>query len=199
MSRLIESIKLLDGKFYNLFYHEQRMKRSLQALFGDHRKIDLEKFLRDTDYPRHGLYKCRIVYDANFSEASFSPYEAKRVERVKVVEDDDISYEFKFLDRSAINRLFDLRGDCDDVLIVRKGMVTDCSFSNVVFKSDGGVWYTPRSPLLEGTMRRNLLDQNRIQVREIQKRDIRSFDTFKIINAMLEFDSPEIEVSNIVF
>jgi 4-amino-4-deoxychorismate lyase len=174
------------------------MKRSLKALFEGHNEIDLEKLLRATEYPRNGLYKCRIVYDGSFSEVSFTPYEARKVKRVKVVEDDDISYEFKFLDRTAINRLFGLRGDCDDVLIVRKGQVTDCSFSNVVFRS-GDEWYTPGTPLLEGTMRRNLLDQNKIQVREIQKRDIRSYDAFKIINAMLEFDSPEIEVSNIVF
>ena len=52
---------------------------------------------------------------------------------------------------------------------------------------------------LEGTMRQRLLDEKIIQLREIRSSDIRSFDTFRIINAMLEFESPEIEVSAIVF
>ena len=198
MSRLIESIKLLDGMFYNLFYHEQRMKHSLRMLFGSKNSIELEKFLFEKEYPGTGLYKCRIVYDDVANEVTFSPYEPREIERVRVVEDDAISYEYKFLNRREIDRLFALRGDCDDVLIIRQGLVTDCSYSNIVFRK-GDQWYTPKSALLKGTMRQHLIDENKIQLREIQKKDIRSFDTFRIINSMLEFDGPEIEVSDIVF
>jgi len=198
MSRLIESIKLLDGKFYNLFYHEQRMKHALKVLFGNDREVALEKSLLEQEHPSRGLHKCRIVYDDMLSETTFSPYEPKKISQVKIVEDDDISYDFKYLDRGPINRLFEDRGDCDDVLIIRKGRVTDCSFSNIVFRK-GLRWFTPVSPLLKGTMRQNLLEKNKIEPREILKSDVRSFDTFKIINAMLEFDSPEIDVSEIVF
>lgn len=198
MSLLIESIKLLDGKFYNLFYHQQRMLRSLQMLCGSKGAFHLEKYLAEKEYPRKGLYKCRIVYDDVSRETTFIPYEPKAINRLKIVAHDRISYEFKYVDRKAINRLFDLRGDCDDILIVKGGMVTDCSFSNIVFRR-GKSWCTPSSALLEGTMRQYLIDRHHIQVEEIQKSDIKSFDSFKIINAMLEFDSPEIEVSNIVF
>ena len=198
MSRLIESIKLLDGNFHNLFYHEQRMKQSMFALFGQQETVCLEKYLQESDHPHKGLYKCRIVYDQHSLETTFTPYAAKSISRVKVVEDNDIEYAFKFADRKAIDRLFALRENCDDVMIVRRGMVTDCSFSNIVFRK-GEAWFTPSTPLLNGTMRRNLLEKNKIKAREIHKDDIRSYDTFKIINAMLEFDSPEIEVSEIVF
>ncbi|MEX2233424.1 MAG: aminotransferase class IV [Cyclobacteriaceae bacterium] len=198
MSRLIESIKLLDGKFYNLFYHEQRMKYSLRMVFGSNETCELEKFLLEKAYPASGVHKCRIVYDDVSREVTFSSYEPRKVNRVKVVEDDTISYECKFLDRRHIDRLFGLRDDCDDVLIIRQGLVTDCSYSNIAFRK-GDQWYTPQSALLKGTMRQKLIDQNKIQTREICKEDIRSFDTFRIINAMLEFGSPEIEVSDIVF
>jgi len=174
------------------------MARSLEMLFGMNRPVDLEKFLHGTQFPQKGLYKCRIVYDHVSRETTFSPYEARKVRRVKIVKDDYISYEFKFLDRGSLDRLFDLRGDCDDVLIIRQGIVTDCSYSNIVFRK-GKEWYTPASALLKGTMRQHLMDKNKIQAREIHQKDIRSFHTFKIINAMLEFDSPEIEVSDIVF
>lgn len=198
MSRLIESIKLLDGKFYNLFYHEQRMIHSLRALYRKEEPLALGKFLLAQAFPRKGLFKCRIAYDDISSETTFTPYEAKRIKRVKIVEDDSISYEMKYADRGPINRLFENRGDCDDILIIRQGQVTDCSFSNIVFRK-GQDWYTPITPLLSGTMRQSLIDKNKIIPREILKKDIRSFDTFKIINAMLEFGSPEIEVSDIVF
>jgi 4-amino-4-deoxychorismate lyase len=198
MSRLIESIRLIDGQFCNLHYHQQRMEYSLHTLFDENKTPSLEKFLSEKQYPETGLYKCRIVYDHLKKDVVFSPYQAKKINRVKLVEDDTISYEFKFEDRGRINRLFALRGDCDDVLIVRRGIVTDCSFSNIVFR-DSNVWYTPFAPLLKGTMRQKLIDQNKIIPREIRVADLRSFQTFKIINAMLEFDSPEIEVSEIVF
>lgn len=198
MSLLIESIKLLNGEFYNLFYHEQRMSRSLEMLCGSTEDFQLEKFLSQIAYPQKGLFKCRIVYDENSKEATFTPYAPQSVKRLKIVEHDRISYEFKFVDRKTINRLFDLRQQCDDVLIIRKGMVTDCSYSNIVFRK-GNTWCTPWSALLKGTMRQKLLEQNSIQAEEIMKKDIRSFDACKIINAMLEFDSEEIPVSNIVF
>ena len=198
MSRLIESIKLLDGKFYNLVYHEARMQYSLASLFGGNDKPELESFLRRSDYPRKGLYKCRILYDDKSRSVSFYPYEARRIKSVRIVHDDTISYPYKYEDRQAIERLFSMRGDCDDVLIVRSGKVTDGSYSNVVFRK-GQEWFTPEVPLLKGTMRQKLIDENKIQPREILLGDIRSFDGFKVINAMLEFDSIEIEVSDIVF
>lgn len=198
MSLLIESIKLLDGRFCNLQWHQRRMTRSLQSLFAINGQIDLEKYVSESAFPDKGLYKCRIVYDASTMEKAFTPYQTRTVRRVKALEDDQISYHLKFADRQPINQLFNLRGDCDDVLIIRNGRVTDCSYSNVVFRK-GREWFTPDSPLLEGTMRQRLIEENKVTVREILQKDIRSFDSFKLINAMLEFDGPEIDVSDIVF
>lgn len=198
MSRLIESIKLLDGKFHNLSYHEQRMTSSLKKLFNHNELIDLDRYLSSKRFPREGLYKSRIVYDHRTMEIAFSPYAARPAQTLKIVEDDMIEYDLKFADRSAIDRLFKRRGQCDDILIVRNGKVTDSSIANVVFRK-GLNWYTPASPLLKGTMRQNLIEQKNIREEEILKKDIHSFETFKMINAMLEFDSAEIEVSNIVF
>jgi 4-amino-4-deoxychorismate lyase len=198
MSRLIESIRLLDGEFFNLPYHQQRMRRSIDLLYGMDYTFDLEKYLQGARYPGKGLYKCRIVYDRVTTEVGFSVYEPRKIRRIKIVEDNDISYPCKFLDRLHIDRLFQQRGDCDDVLIVKEGRITDCSFSNIVFRK-GSQWFTPSTPLLHGTMRQKLMDENKLAAREIRPQDIRSFETFTIINAMLEFSSPEIEVSEIVF
>jgi 4-amino-4-deoxychorismate lyase len=198
MSLFLESIKLVDGKFRNLFYHEQRMMRSLHTLCGADEAVDLERFLVELDFPKEGVYKCRIEYDEHTRQVEFLPYQPKAINSLKIVESDRISYDFKFKDRSKIDKLFENREACDDILIVKKGKVTDSSYANVVFKK-ADRWYTPWSALLKGTMRQQLIEQNQIEEQEIRLEDIKSFDTFKLINAMLEFNAPEIEVSKIVF
>jgi 4-amino-4-deoxychorismate lyase len=197
MSLLLESIKLQDGKFCNLFHHEQRMLRSLHTLFGDYDPFNLEVFLNEIDFPKAGLYKCRIVYDDVSKEVEFIPYTPKEINSLRIIEHDRVSYEFKYNDRRTIERLYALKKDCDDILIVKKGHVTDSSYSNIVFRK-GKRWFTPWSALLKGTQRQKLLEENKIEQEEINVEDIRSFDTFKLINAMFEFDGPEIDVQNII-
>lgn len=198
MSLLLETIKFQNGEFKNLFYHEQRMNHSLRTLCGAEHHFNLEEFLENIDLPKQGLYKCRIVYDDQSREIEFLPYLAKPINRLRLVEHDRISYEYKYLDRKSINRLYDLRQDCDDILIVKRGLITDASYANIVFRR-GKRWYTPWSALLKGTMRLNLLERNKIYEEEIRVDDLTSFESFKLINAMIEFDSPEVDISGIVF
>ncbi len=198
MSLLIESIKVVDGRYCNLFYHEQRMLRSLETLFGSDQDLNLESFLRPLKAPARGVFKCRIVYDDVSRDVQFIPYEQKAINSLKIVVNNRIKYDFKYVNRKAIDRLFARRGGCDDVLIIKKGKVTDSSFSNIVFRR-GNSWITPWAPLLQGTMRQKLIDNNQIQTEDIAADDIRKFQGFKLINAMLEFDGPEIDVSRIVF
>ena len=197
MSLLLESIKFIDGEFRNLFYHERRMNRSLKFLCGAQDHFDLEAFFKNLDLPEKGLYKCRMTYDEATKDVEFIPYQYKTINSLRVVEHDRVSYEFKYADRKLLNRLYELRKDCDDVLIVKRGYVTDSSYANVVFKR-GKNWYTPWSALLKGTMRANLLERNLIQEEDIRIEDIRTFDSFKLINAMWEFDAPELDISKII-
>jgi len=198
MSLLFESIKLENGEYSNLFYHEQRMNRSLKALCGLQADIDLKETLKNAKTPEEGLYKCRILYDDRSKMIEFVPYEVRPVRTLRIIEHDGISYEYKYNDRNAINRLFELRKNCDDILIVKFGMVTDSSIANIVFKKDKK-WYTPWAPLLKGTMRSKLLEMKLIQEEEIRLKEIYNFESFKLINAMVEFESGELDVSNIVF
>jgi 4-amino-4-deoxychorismate lyase len=197
MSLLIESIKLLDGEFQNLFYHEQRMNHSLETLCGVEEPMDLEVFLRKFNPPSKGLFKCRVTYDETTQEIEFIPYVPKPITSLRVVEHDRISYEFKYADRRTIDKLFELRKGCDDVLIVKRGLVTDSSYCNIVFRK-GKHWYTPWSALLKGTQRQKLIEWQKITEEEIQLQDVKSFDAFKLINALFEFDGPEIPVDKII-
>ena len=173
------------------------MIRSLNALCGVDEDLNREHFLQELQVPSQGVFKCRIVYDDMTKEVEFIPYEPKSIRSLRVVEHDRINYEFKYKDRKSIDKLFALREDCDDILIVKKGNITDSSFANIVLKRDDE-WYTPWSALLKGTMRQKLIDNGTIAEEEITVADLPSFRAFKLINAMLEFDGPEIDVSQIV-
>ena len=107
------------------------------------------------------------------------------ISKLKTVYDDAITYDFKSTDRDAINRLYEMKGDADEIIIVKNGMVTDTSYSNIVFSKDG-VLYTPSTFLLNGTRRHSLLENNTIKEIDIKVEDINNFDSLMIINAMIK-------------
>lgn len=197
MSRLIETIRLEKGQLGNLAYHQARMNRAFSEFFGDRAPIDVKEFLSSCPMPSVGLHKIRIVYDAEIHSVQISVYKPKNIERFKMIESNSISYSHKFEDRSALERLEALRGDCDDILIVKNGAITDASFANLTFKRDGK-WFTPSTCLLNGTMRQQLLDKKIIFEEEITIEDLPRYEKVKLINAMLQFNGPEIDVSQIV-
>ncbi len=197
MFRLIESIRLDQGNFYRLHYHQQRVDRSIQELFQTKSTINLFDIVQQHNFPKTGLFKCRVVYTTKVECVEFVPYQIRPVNSLKIVYDNAITYRHKAENRAYLDKLFDQRQFCDDVLIVKNGFVTDASYSNILFY-DGHTWVTPDTPLLEGTMRSFLLDTAEIKQIPITVQDIRNFKTFRLINAMLGFDGPEIDVSKIV-
>ena len=197
MFQLIETIRLHDGQFGNLRYHEQRMQRAMNEVFGADQKVNLEEVLRNYSKPPLGLYKCRLVYNNKRNEVEFISYTIRPAHWLKIVHDDTISYDHKFEDRNEIENDFKKRGNCDDVLIIKKGRVTDTSQANIVFRRRNE-WITPTSFLLPGTMRQSLLDKKMIVEEEISVDDLSGFESFKLMNAMLMFDAPERSIENIV-
>lgn len=58
---------------------------------------------------------------------------------------DTIDYTYKSAGREPLNCLFALRGACDDILIVKQGLLTNTSIANIAL-SDGTHWYAGTSP-----------------------------------------------------
>jgi len=110
------------------------------------------------------------------------------------VEDNNIKYNYKYYDRSKINELFEQKGECDDILIVKKGFVTDTSFANIIF-CDEGKWITPSTPLLPGTTRQRLIENKTIFEKEILAKNLYNFKKIRIINSMME---QEVSMENTV-
>lgn len=188
MSRLIETIRVSGGQPENGAYHVRRIMMSRP-------KWNINSALQLAGIG-DGVYKYRIVYDAESFDTTIERYTIRPIRTLKLVTDNNIVYNRKFEDRRALEQLYSQRGDCDDVLIIKNGAITDTSYSNIIFRK-GDTWFTPDTCLLDGTMRQYLLDEGRIKKLPITPADLSQFSHFKLINAMLRDEAPESEVSNI--
>ncbi|MEI6749684.1 MAG: aminotransferase class IV [Bacteroidales bacterium] len=196
MCLLFETIRIEKGKLQNVSFHNERLNRSRKELFGIDMLFDLQKIIHVPDSFYAEKHRCRIVYSTEIISIAFSQYTMRKINNLKIVEDDTIEYAYKFEDRQVIEKL---RTGCkaDDILIIKNGLVSDTSYANIVFW-DGIKWVTPSSPLLRGTTLTRLLLENKIQMEEIRKSDIKLFKSARIINAMIGLEeSPSIEIKNI--
>lgn len=193
MSRLIESMCLIDGEFRNLEYHRNRIENSRKELFHTDEKLDLFNNLEIPDKCRKGKFKCRILYDKKIHSVDFIPYQIKSLNSFRLYEDSSINYRFKYEKRDFFEEIKSSI-DEDEVIITQNGQICDTSFSNLVFY-DTENWITPTTFLLNGTMRQFLLDTNQIIEDEVFPKDLNRFVSFKLINAMMNLDeSPELSI-----
>jgi 4-amino-4-deoxychorismate lyase len=195
---LLETIKLQDGQLKNLSWHQRRMQASSLELWGCSVMWDLAEGIYVPETKIQGLYKVRVIYGPDIFRQQIIPYAPAKVTSLKLIYADHINYQHKYEDRIEIDKLKALRESCDDVLMVKDGLVTDTTYANVVF-FDGQHWYTPKYPLLHGTQRQQLLFKGIIREADIRPQDLDDFSVARIINAMIEFDdSPSFPVSGII-
>lgn len=181
MCQLFETICLENGVAQNLDYHQHRVNQlASHALFDYITRLEL---------PSVGIYRLRIDYTPTYIvQHTITPYVPRLINSLRlVVVDDNFQYAHKWADRTALEGALAQKRDADEILIVRHGLITDTSFSNVLFL-DGTQWVTPAEPLLAGTCRARLLDQQRIQATTIRMEDLAHFSHFMLINAMRDFD-----------
>lgn len=185
----VETIRIDHGCAENLYYHERRMNNTLRRLYGmdadtaDRISSSLAERLPLS--PDMNNMKCRIVYGCEgICEITLSPYFMRPVRSLRLVYSDDIEYTYKSTDREAINRLFSLRDEQDDIIIVKNGLLTDTSIANIALY-DGNQWYTPRQPLLRGTRRSSLIANGILHEADISPKMLSSFSSIMLFNAMI--------------
>ncbi|MBW6490062.1 MAG: aminotransferase class IV [Lentimicrobium sp.] len=199
MSLLFETISIRDGFPENLEWHQQRLEKSIRALFKVRPSLKLAEILEIPSELRIGHYRCRVEYDTKFRNIFFKKCNSVKVRSLKLIEDNDITYDYKFADRSRLDLLFEQRRDCDDVLIVKNGCITDTSFANVIFRN-GERWETPDTTLLFGTCQARLLAAGLISQTRITPADLIKYSEFRLINALRGMNDGEaIPVSSIQF
>ena len=197
MSRFIESIRIANGKIENLSLHQERVDRTLNA-HNTSPGIQLEEHITTDVLSDQEVYKCRVLYDLeNILDIQYLPYRKRAISSLGIVRDNSIAYSCKFANRNHINLLLS-RSNTDEIIIVRNGLVTDASYTNLAF-FDGKDWYTSNTPLLRGVQREKLIRNNTIKEMVIEEKDIPDFLSIRLINAMIPWEEAiEVPVSAVV-
>lgn len=193
MKLFSEAIKLKDGIYYNIQYHQERIDRTLRH-FGLS-SFNLYEVLSAQAAPPYGLYKCRVEYGGSmrngkdcpiYIKVEFIEYTIPSPKQVKLVEDNEIVYSYKSINRKRLNLLKE-SSQCDEIIIIKNNKVTDSSAANLVFEHDGR-FFTPNSYLLPGTKRQFLLDTNKITECTISLDDILFYDRAYVISSMIDIE-----------
>lgn len=173
----------------HLSYHNDRVNNSRKALFNADDFWDLSRIITLPELDPNVIYSCRIKYSSDIDKIEFNPYQPRKIQKLNLVCSDQLDYSFKYADRSSLEKLkqeYSKTPD-SDILIIRKGLITDTSFSNIVFY-DGCKWVTPASPLLQGTKRAYYLDNKMIETCSIAVNDLHKYQYARLINAMLDLE-----------
>lgn len=177
---LFETIKIEDGKIFNLDWHNQRFNTTQKELFSNSTPLDLNEFITP---PTTGLYRCKIIYSNNeILSVDYFPYEAKKIKTLQVVKS-QLSYAYKYTNRSMFQELLK---DYNEIIIEKDGLLTDTTIANIAFL-EGDRWITPKRPLLKGTTRARLIDEGFLHERDIQKESLKNYSHFALMNAMIGF------------
>lgn len=194
----LESIRLENGKIFHLDYHQQRVNETFEKMIKG-QPFNLESEIRKMELPVSGLYKIRIEYHSQIIKKEIIPYFRKKIEKFYFVEGGKISYDLKYTDRSYFANLEKPLPNAE-MIIVQNGMITDTSFSNLVFWVDNQ-WVTPKNFLLNGTTRKRLLSEKKITEAEITLKSIFDFEKIGIINSMNDLGENIVKVSskNIIY
>jgi 4-amino-4-deoxychorismate lyase len=197
MYLLFESIRFEDGEFHNMDLHQARVNRTFSKLFSGYEPVNLESIVREIK-PVIGVYKCRISYNHESKAINLSPYTKKPPSSLKIVSNNSIKYDFKYEDRTELDRLYKLRSRKDDILIVKNQLISDTSYGNICLVKKGK-WFTPFQPLLQGTQREYAIRKNWVAEKDISINELFTYDHFMVINAMLPFDTNRAEPINQVY
>lgn len=185
MYPFVETVRIEDGMMQNISYHQQRMERTMKRFFPDTRVPSLVEVLNGRQWPVGKIWKVHIEYDGGgISCIRADEYHIRNIRRLRLVTCNDIDYEYKSADRQQLEALRAMKGDADEVVIVRDGLITDTSYSNIAL-FDGHRWVTPRHPLLRGTMRQSLLDAGLLEERDVRATEWNSYEKVSLINAMM--------------
>lgn len=192
----IETIQIKEGLPKRLRYHQNRVDRTMVTHFPERPIHKLDDILNQHDFPDDPIVKARVIYGEHTAQVEYQAYTPRPVNNLKTVFCDDIDYDFKYEDRSKLEELFNSRGQFDDIIIIKNGLVSDTSYANIVLEKDHK-WYTPASPLLKGTMRQWLIDKGILIQRDISQKELYEYDFIYLINAMLPLGSIKCHIREI--
>lgn len=196
MSRFIESICYQNGAFQNLEGHQKRILKAFAEYFPNCKPLLLSEILVHP-ISQDSRVKVRVEYgneDFVITETYYSPKHVNSLQLVPAL----IDYDHKHADRSQLDFLHSIRGNADDILILKDFHLTDTHYANIALLQNGQ-WYTPDTYLLNGVKRQSLLAAGLIKERTITLDDVEHYERISLINAMLDLDEVAVPISNIMY
>jgi len=183
---LFETIKISNGKIYNLDYHQNRVDRAFKEFFKSKNNLQLQKIINN--YPKQGLYRAKLIYNANtVLSLKYYKYKTKSIKNFMLVEMPNINYQYKFLNRDFFLELSTIYS-ADEFLITQNGFLKDTTIANIaLFHTKKRLWHTPKEPLLLGTTLSRYLKNKKLQQKDIHYKDLKKYSKIAFLNAMIEW------------
>ncbi len=196
MSQLVESIWIKNKIPMNISYHQRRYAKALLKFYPGAQPMDLRHAI-DTDLCRTPEVKCRIIYGDTILSVEYETYSRKKIVSLKCVEANDVEYKYKYLHRDALTKLYEKRENCDEIIMVKNGLICDAYYYNLVFENDLGL-FTPEVPLLAGTMREQLIANRVLTPVSIALEDLPKYSKIHLINALNPLGCQQLKVASIL-
>ncbi len=197
MCRFIETIRIDQSGLRNIFYHNLRFNRTRKDFFGINKNTYLQHHIRNIpEIDENRIIRCTVYYSKQIEKITCVPYQPKKINSLKLIECNSIDYSYKYANREIFSELLSMKKDCDEIIIVKNGYITDTSYTNLVF-FDGINYITPSTPLLKGTKRASLLEKGAIREYPVQPSDLKNFLHISLINSMLDIADYQIDIQNI--
>lgn len=182
MFPVFESIAVMDGRYLNLPIHTRRVQRTARALwqlnFSNNYLLE-----RLPVFSNGGLYKCRFFYHETDFRFDFQAYKEKVIHTLKLIEAPRLKYDYKWSNRNEINAYANGLPIGSEVLFTCEGYLTDTTYSNVALLRNKQ-WYTPETPLLQGTQRAVALENGLLKTTQIHCNDLHHYEQISLINAL---------------
>ena len=197
MYPFFETIRYDNGVLENLSFHQQRVDRTF-VQHGVSANLQLLSILLTESTAQiiapDLIYKCRIKYNLTGEySVEFLPYTLRAIKSFSFAEIGTHTYAYKYTNRDWINEALSKSGT-DEIIFVENGLIKDASYANLAF-FEGVHWFTPKVPLLLGTKRAALIEQEIMIETAIKVADLHKYKLVKFINAMMGWEeSPTLPI-----
>ncbi|MHA8066848.1 aminotransferase class IV [Aquirufa sp. ROCK2-A2] len=181
MFSFLETVFIENGQAQHLEYHQMRINDVFEDFYTNEPILQIDQLFSNLDLPNFGKYRARIIYENQWLKTEILPYQEKNIQRLKTVELGEYDYTYKWEDRSYFSEILIQNKEVDEVIFTQNGLIKDCTIGNLAFLKDS-IWFTPKQPMLNGTTRRRLIDENKIQELDIFIQDLPSYSHICLIN-----------------
>ncbi len=181
MFDLLETFRVENGKVEHLSYHQTRVDRSFKDLYQIENGFSLIDYFNHLKLPAVGLFRGRLLYEEEVKSFELLPYQENKIKSFSLCEIGEYDYTYKWADRTYFSMQKKLHPESDEIIFYSKNLIQDCCIANLAFFKNGS-WFTPKSPLLEGTTRARLIDDQKIQECDIFLDELLAYERICLIN-----------------